>query len=99
MLVSLGRFRGVGEVFGVRVSGFLAWFLWRSYYLLRLPSLERRLRVALDWTLELFLAHDVVEINLRRTRTRPGEDPGELPGEPVAAGSRPDARDEIVISS
>ena len=99
MLVSLGRFRGVGEVFGVKVSGFLAWFLWRSYYLLRLPSLERRLRVALDWTLELFLAHDVVEINLRRTRTRPGEDPGELPGEPVAAGSRPDARDEIVISS
>jgi NADH dehydrogenase len=97
MLVSLGRFRGVGEIRGVKVSGFLAWFLWRSYYLLRLPSLERRIRVALDWTLELFLAHDVVEINMRRTRTRPGETPGELPGEPVSAGSRTDALDELVI--
>ena len=47
MLVSLGRFNGVGEVFGLRVSG-----LWRSYYLLRLPSLERKIRVAVDWTLD-----------------------------------------------
>ena len=62
MLVSLGKFNGVGEVRGVKVSGFIAWFLWRSYYLLRLPSLERRIRVALDWALELFVAHDVVEI-------------------------------------
>ena len=73
MLVSLGRFRGVGEVRGIKVSGFIAWFLWRGYYLLQLPSLERRIRVALDWALELFLAHDVIEINMRRTRTRPGE--------------------------
>lgn len=97
MLVSLGRFKGVGEIFGVKVSGFLAWFLWRSYYLLRLPSLERRLRVALDWTLELFLAHDVTEINMRRTRTRPGEAPGETAGEPVSVGARSDATDELVI--
>jgi NADH dehydrogenase len=97
MLVSLGRFRGVGEVRGIKVSGFIAWFLWRSYYLLRLPSLERRVRVALDWALELFLAHDVTEISMRRTRTRPGEVVGEVVGEPVSAGARPDANDEIVI--
>ena len=47
MLVSLGRFKGVGEVRGIKVSGLVAWFLWRTYYLLRLPSRERRLRVAL----------------------------------------------------
>ena len=64
---------GVGEVEGIKVSGFIAWFLWRGYYLLQLPSLERRIRVAFDWALELFLAHDVIEINMRRTRTRPGE--------------------------
>jgi len=97
MLVSLGRFRGVGEVRGIKVSGFLAWFLWRGYYLLRLPSLERRIRVALDWALELFIAHDVVEINMRRTRTRPGEQIGEVEGEPVSVGARPDAQDEITI--
>lgn len=97
MLVSLGRFRGVGEIWGIKVSGFIAWFLWRGYYLLRLPSLERRLRVAVDWTLELFLPHDVVEINMRRTRTRPGESVGEMEGEPVSVGSRPGATDEIVV--
>ncbi len=97
MLVSLGRFRGVGEIRGIKVSGFLAWFLWRGYYLLRLPSLERRVRVALDWALDLFVAHDVVEISMRRTRTRPGETPGETPGEPISVGARPDAHDELVI--
>ena len=97
MLVSLGRFRGVGEIRGIKVSGFIAWFLWRSYYLLQLPSLERRIRVAVDWTLELFLAHDVVEINMRRTRTRPGEEVGEVEGEPVSVGARPDVNDEIVV--
>jgi NADH dehydrogenase len=97
MLVSLGRFRGVGEIWGIKVSGFLAWFLWRGYYLLRLPSLERRLRVAIDWTLELFLGHDVIGINMRRTRTRPGEPVGEIEGEPVSIGTRPDAKDEIAV--
>jgi NADH dehydrogenase len=97
MLVSLGRFRGVGEVKGIKVSGFPAWFLWRSYYLLRLPSLERRLRVAVDWTLELFVPHDVVEINMRRTRTRPGEEPGEVSGEPVSVGARTETHDELVV--
>ena len=97
MLVSLGRFRGVGEVRGIKVSGFAAWFLWRSYYLLQLPSLERRIRVAIDWALELFLAHDVIEINMRRTRTRPGEEVGEIEGEPVSVGTRPDVSDEIVV--
>ncbi|MFL5754697.1 MAG: NAD(P)/FAD-dependent oxidoreductase, partial [Chloroflexota bacterium] len=97
MLVSLGRYRGVGEVLGIKVSGFVAWFLWRTYYLLRLPSRERRVRVALDWALELFLAHDVVEINMRRTRTRPGEEIGETPGEPVSVGTRTDGNEELVI--
>ena len=83
---------GVGEVLGIKVSGFVAWFLWRSYYLLRLPSLERRLRVAIDWALELFLAHDVVEISMRRTRTRPGESVGEVEGE-AGLGRRPSGRD------
>ena len=71
MLVSLGRFRGVGEILGVRVSGLLAWIAWRGYYLLRLPTLDRKIRVAVDWTLDWFLRRDIVEINVRRTRTRP----------------------------
>ena len=97
MLVSLGRFKGVGEIFGLKISGFLAWFMWRTYYLLRLPSRDRRLRVALDWALELVVPHDVVEINIRRTRTRPGEAVGEVSGEPVSVGVRSDAPEELVL--
>jgi NADH dehydrogenase len=97
MLVSLGRYKGVGEVLGIKVSGFVAWFLWRTYYLMRLPSWDRRLRVALDWTLELLLGHDVTEISMRRTRTRPGEPAGEVQGEPVSVGARPDTTDELEV--
>jgi NADH dehydrogenase len=97
MLVSLGRFKGVGEVRGMRVSGFLAWFLWRSYYLLRLPTFERRVRVAIDWTLDLVFARDVVEINVRRTRTRPGEPAGEERGEFVSVGARQDSDDGLSV--
>lgn len=58
-LVSLGHRNAVGQVMGVPVTGFLAWFLWRSYYLMRLPSLMRKTRVALDWSLDLLFPPDV----------------------------------------
>jgi NADH dehydrogenase len=97
MLVSLGRFKAVGEVLGIKVSGLIGWFLWRGYYLARLPTLDRRIRVAIDWTLDLILKHDIVEISVRRTRAQPGEIPGEAPGEPVSMGARPEAPDELVL--
>jgi NADH:ubiquinone reductase (H+-translocating) len=97
MLVSVGRFKAVGDVLGVKVSGLLGWFLWRSYYLLRLPTFDRRIRVAIDWTLDLILKHDIVEIGVRRTRAQPGETPGELPGEPVSIGARPDTSQELTL--
>jgi hypothetical protein len=65
---------------------------------LRLPSWDRRVRVAIDWALELFLAHDVVEISMRRTRTRPGEAVGEMAGEPVSVGARTDGEEELALS-
>src|SRR6266508_2569364 len=97
MLVSVGRFKAVGDVLGIKVSGLLGWFLWRSYYLLRLPTFDRRIRVAIDWTLDLILKHDIVEIGVRRTRARPGEIPGELAGEPVSIGARPETPDELTL--
>lgn len=58
-LVSLGHRNAVGAVLGVPVSGFVGWFLFRSYYLLQLPSLLRKSRVAIDWTLDLMFPPDV----------------------------------------
>ena len=64
MLATLGRHRGVGQVYGVRLAGFAAWFAWRTYYLFALPRWERRLRVAFDWTLDLLFPPDIVEMKL-----------------------------------
>ncbi len=60
-LVSLGHRSAVGRVLGVTVSGFLGWFLWRSYYLFRLPGMLRRIRVAFDWTLDLIFPPDIAD--------------------------------------
>ena len=59
-LASLGRRSAVAEIRGVKFSGFFAWWLWRTLYLLKLPGLERKIRVAMDWTLDLFFPRDIV---------------------------------------
>ena len=59
-LVPLGHRTAVAEVRGLKFSGLFAWFLWRTVYLSKLPGLEKKLRVALDWTLELFFPRDIV---------------------------------------
>ena len=61
-LCSLGRYKGVAVVMGVRLRGFPAWFLARSYHLLQLPTLNRKVRVVLDWTLSLFFPRDVAAL-------------------------------------
>ena len=57
-LAVIGNRTGVANVFGLNFSGFLAWWLWRTIYLLKLPRLEKKVRVALDWTLDLCFAKD-----------------------------------------
>jgi NADH:ubiquinone reductase (H+-translocating) len=61
---SLGRRNAVAEIFGLSISGFLAWFLWRTIYLAKMPGWGRRLKVAVSWTLDLFLAPELVELRL-----------------------------------
>ena len=60
LLASIGRRTGVARILGINFSGFAAWWLWRTIYLLKLPRLEKKLRVALDWTLDLFFTKDFV---------------------------------------
>lgn len=59
LLVALGHRTGAAEILGRRFSGLLAWFLWRSLYLSKLPGLEKKVRVALDWTLDLLFPRDI----------------------------------------
>ncbi len=60
LLAGLGRRCAVAEIRGLKFSGFLAWWLWRTVYLMKLPGTERKVRVALDWTLDLFFPRDIV---------------------------------------
>ncbi|HVX84051.1 MAG TPA: NAD(P)/FAD-dependent oxidoreductase [Phycisphaerae bacterium] len=65
MLASLGNYRGVGRIGKIRIRGFLAWWVWRTYYLLQMPRWERRIRLMLDWTVALFFRNDVVKLDLQ----------------------------------
>ncbi len=60
LLAGLGRRSAVAEIFGFKFSGFFAWWLWRTIYLMKLPGFERKLRVAIDWTLDLVFPRDTV---------------------------------------
>jgi len=82
MMASLGAHKAVAQLPGNRVlTGFPAWFLWRTYYLSRLPGLDRKLRVAFDWTLELLFPRDIAELRVysRRARSSAAEDAGLQP--------------------
>ena len=59
LLASIGHHSGVAMFFGVKFSGFFAWWMWRSVYLLKLPRLAKKIRVMMDWTLDLFFGRDI----------------------------------------
>jgi NADH dehydrogenase len=60
-LAAIGRRTGVARVLGRNFSGFLAWWLWRTIYLSKLPRFEKKCRVAIDWTLDLLFSKDFVQ--------------------------------------
>jgi NADH dehydrogenase len=70
-LAAIGRRTGVARMFGINFSGFIAWWLWRTIYLSKLPRFEKKVRVALDWTLDLFFSKDLVQFQTERTRATP----------------------------
>jgi NADH dehydrogenase len=61
-LVSLGRYKGVARIPGMRLRGFPAWFLHRTYHVARIPTFNRKVRVVIDWTVALFFRRDVVQL-------------------------------------
>jgi len=61
-VATLGRYKGIAEVMGIPLRGFLGWWVTRSYHLYQLPLLSRKLRVVVDWTTSLLFRRDVVEL-------------------------------------
>jgi NADH dehydrogenase len=71
MMASLGARQGVASIFNKFViTGFPAWALWRTYYLARLPGLDRQARVAFDWTLGLIFPRDISELRVYSARAQ-----------------------------
>ncbi len=63
LLASIGRRIGVARVLGFNFSGFFAWWMWRTVYLSKLPGLDKKVRVAFDWTLDLLFPKDVCAVH------------------------------------
>ena len=62
MMALIGRRNGVGIIFGHRVHGFIGWCIWRFYYLSTLPTVQKKLRVMVDWFIDLFFKRDVTRL-------------------------------------
>jgi NADH dehydrogenase len=74
----------VARVLGFKLAGFPAWFLWRTVYLMKMPGLARKARVALDWSMDLVFTKDAVELGLSSGSGRRRSDPGG--GPPTVGG-------------
>lgn len=64
-MAALGHYRAVATVFGAPLTGFPAWWLRRTYYLLQMPRWDRRFRIVLDWTVALFFRPDITKVDVR----------------------------------
>ena len=69
LLAPIGKRTGVANILGVNFSGFIAWWLWRTIYLLKLPRFEKKVLVALDWTLDVLFSKDLVHFRTTRPPT------------------------------
>lgn len=67
LLAAIGHHNAVAEIFGLRLSGFVAWFLWRGVYLMKLPTLARKVEVAFQWAWGLLFAPNLVQLAARRS--------------------------------
>lgn len=67
-LAAIGHRTAVAEIMGLKFSGFIAWWMWRTIYLSKLPGIERKLRVMIDWTLDLFFPRDITLFQPRYTK-------------------------------
>ena len=74
LLAAIGRHAGVAEVFGVKFSGIIAWWLWRAIYLSKLPGLQNKVRASLDWVLDSIFSKDIVELPTLRSPTMSEEE-------------------------
>jgi NADH dehydrogenase len=85
LLAAIGKRTGVAQILGVNFSGFVAWWLWRTIYLSKLPRFEKKMRVALDWLLDLIFSKDLVQFQTFRAPAISHVESGSRPPAPAAS--------------
>jgi NADH dehydrogenase len=73
-VATLGRYKGIADIGGIRLRGFLGWWFTRTYHLYQLPLLSRKLRVVADWTVALLFRRDIAELGVLGHSRRLGDD-------------------------
>ena len=97
-VASLGLHKGVAEVYGVKLRGYPAWFMHRTYHMTRVPTLNRKARVIADWTLSLFFAREIVSLGSLQNPRREFE----LAAQPSPGGTlgdRPEPQHNVPAAS
>ena len=61
-MACLGLYKGVAQVYGVKLKGFPAWFMHRSYHVSRVPTFNRKARVVADWTMAMLFRREVISL-------------------------------------
>jgi NADH dehydrogenase len=69
MLASIGHRNAVAVIYGVKLSGFIAWFLWRGIYLFKLPTFSRKLEVAISWACNIPFPPNIVQLRLSKEQS------------------------------
>ena len=64
LLATIGQHNGVAEIYGLKFSGLIAWFLWRTVYLMKIPTIRRKLNVVVDWTWDIFFKPNPVRVRV-----------------------------------
>jgi NADH dehydrogenase len=64
LLATIGQHNGVAEIYGLKFSGVIAWFLWRTVYLMKIPTIARKLNVIVDWTWDIFFKPNPVRVRV-----------------------------------
>jgi NADH dehydrogenase len=80
-LSSIGYHRAVADIFGLHLSGFIAWLLWRGVYLLKIPTLARKVRLYFEWNWQMLFPADIVHFGFVRSRRTPQPKPAVQPAQ------------------
>ncbi|MEV6965644.1 NAD(P)/FAD-dependent oxidoreductase [Hamadaea sp. NPDC051192] len=96
-VASLGLHKGVAHVYGVKLKGWPAWMMHRTYHMSRIPSVNRKVRVIADWTLALFLRREVVPLGSLHTPHQPFDEAAATTPPRVATVPVPPVREKVGV--